>query len=372
MTGTSLDGLDVVLVEIAGKGLAMSARYLGMVSRPLGGLRDVLLGLASGAAAPPNQTMRAARELGRLHADAVDQLCQQHLPDDAKLAFVVAHGQTVAHLPDEHLSWQLFDPQPLVRHLHVPVCYDLRQSDLIAGGQGAPITPLADWLVYGQTVPDTLIVNLGGICNMTLLPRGGPGGIWAKDVAPCNIVIDGVVKRLFPEYAYDRDGKIADRGNANAFAYDYLLRRHGRPNLSSSRSLGREDFDDRWIADLIDASPSGLTPADIVASIVNAVGTYLANIISHLAPQRTVLAGGGARHPHLVDSVSQTLPKRFPHADSAPRRIVLSDVLGIPCEAREAMDFAVLGALSQDGEPVTLPQVTGASAPGRAGTWVYP
>ena len=373
MTGTSLDGLDVVLAEITGNGLEMTARYLGMVSQPLGALSDVLRGLASGMAGSPTQFLRAARELGRLHAGAVDQLCRDHLSDHDTLAFVVAHGQTIAHLPDEGLSWQLFDPMPLVQRLQVPVCYCLRQSDLIAGGQGAPITPLADWLIYGQTAPDTLVVNLGGICNMTFMPSGGPQSIWANDVAPCNIIIDGAVRRLFPDCNYDRDGQIAVRGKSNAFAYDYLTHHFGPPNVSSlsSRSLGREDFDDQWIENLVANSPSGLTSSDIIASTVNAVGTYLANIIGQLTPRLTVLAGGGARHPGLVDSLRQTLRKQ-PRSDSSPPRIVLSDALGIPCEAREAMGFAVLGALSQDGESITLPQVTGAKAPGRAGTWVYP
>src|SRR5262249_15695302 len=155
------DGLDVVLTAITGRGLDMRAQFIGMVSRPLGELREELRHFASGGAAEPIRFMRAARRLGELHADAVAALCAQEGCKD--LDFVVAHAQTIWHAPDDPVtrgsggggggveagvSWQLFDPWPIVRRLQVPVCYDLRQADLIAGGQGAPITPISDWVMY--------------------------------------------------------------------------------------------------------------------------------------------------------------------------------------------------------------------------------
>ncbi len=136
MTGTSLDGLDAALVEVVGRGLALRARLIAHESQPLDDLRSMLVALATHQSQPPATYLRTARQLGELHAAAVHALCQHHLPKTATLDFVAAHGQTICHLPGEHLSWQLFDPWPIVRQLNVPVVYDLRQADLIAGGEG--------------------------------------------------------------------------------------------------------------------------------------------------------------------------------------------------------------------------------------------
>ncbi len=146
-TGTSLDGLDVVLAEVRGTGLAISARTVAGAHRELGELGGVLRRLASGGPAPPIEYLRAARRLGELHAEAVGGLCRgANVP---RPDLVAAHGQTIWHASREVLSWQLFDPWPLVTKLRSPVVYDLRQADLNVGGRGAPITPLADWVLYG-------------------------------------------------------------------------------------------------------------------------------------------------------------------------------------------------------------------------------
>lgn len=365
MTGTSLDGLDAALVAVSGRGLEMRARFIGMVSRPLGALREELRHFACGGAAEPIRFLRAARKLGELHADAVAALCEQE--GCKQLDFVVAHGQTIWHAPDENLSWQLFDPWPLVRLLQAPVCYDLRQADLIAGGQGAPITPLSDWVMYRKSDCRRLIVNLGGICNITDIDPAAyrdPSAINASDIGPCNLLIDGFVQRLFPPLQFDDGGKIARRGIADDRLRDLIW---NNPFFKEKhRTAGREHFNAAWIDKVIqELSAEGLTNEDMVAEAVQTVA-YLVVMMptSWDQPAEVVLAGGGARNPALVDEI---------RAASLPQRtILLSDEFGIPCEAREAMGFAVLGALSQDGVPITLPQVTRAVRPGIAGAWVYP
>src|SRR5262245_44850683 len=150
MTGTSLDGLDVVLAEVRGTGLEASAQALSSAHWALGDLSDALRRLASGGPARPIEYLRAARRLGELHAEAAGALCRAS--GIARPDLVAAHGQTIWHAPAEGLSWQLFDPWPLVTRLRTPVVHDLRQGDLCAGGQGAPITPLADWVLYRDPV----------------------------------------------------------------------------------------------------------------------------------------------------------------------------------------------------------------------------
>ncbi len=387
MTGTSLDGLDAALVRVAGRGLDMRAEFVGMVHRPLGEMAARLRALTSGKPHAPIEYLRAARELGQLHADAVRELCEAHLPAEATLGFVTAHGQTIWHAPPKAeapsapwgqrpddatprgCSWQLLDPWPLVHDLGVPVCYDVRQADLIAGGQGAPLSPLCDWVMYRSEERHRFIVNLGGICNVTALPAGGgPETVFAEDVGPCNLLIDGLVRRLFPGQECDEDGKLSAQGEPQ-----YLVRAIVRESpfyqRPSPRSTGREDFSDEFIDELLERAKHEMSnPYDIIASAVNAVMWGLSDYCSMLTevdislPTDIIYAGGGARNRTLTDALAVDF-EQYGH------RVMASDRLGIPCEAREAVAFAVLGALCQDGVSISLPQVTGAKQALVAGTW---
>jgi 1,6-anhydro-N-acetylmuramate kinase len=367
MTGTSLDGLDVVLMRVEGTGLSLHAAYLGSVHRPMGDLAETLRSMASGEAHPPINYMLSSRSLGMLHAEAVTELVQRFLPGDASLNLIVAHGQTVWHAPEDGVSWQLFDPMPCVRALRTPVCFNLRQADLVAGGQGAPITPLADWVLYRHPQKHRLVVNLGGIINVTLIApessttQPASGGIEGGDVGPCNILIDGLVRRLFPGKTYDHDGQIAATGTAYLDVF-HALEQHPALFGEGHHSLGREDFPDEWFNTLLRTLKSKMSPADIIASAVEAVATMLTAVAAPRA-QEMILAGGATHNPVLVERIKALSPFE---------QVLTSDEVGLPVEAREAAAFAVLGALSQDGVPITLPSITGASHPGRAGMWVYP
>lgn len=362
MTGTSLDGLDASLVEVCGEGLAIRAKLIGTVSMGLDDLADALAPMAEGRPHVPLEYMRAARRLGELHALAVERLCREYLPADGRLSLIAAHGQTIWHAPDAGVSWQLLDPQPIVNRLGVPVCFDLRQADLIAGGQGAPITPISDWVMFRHPDRDRLIVNLGGISNATYLPAGGsPGQVRGADIGPCNLLIDGMVRRLYTDRRFDKDGMIAKDGRIDLEVFG-LIERHPAINGQATRSLGREDFTDSWISDLADNLLGRLSPADIVASVVDTVARLIARSPLTKAHD-VVLAGGGARNPVLVGRLRERL---------TGRAVMFSDGLGVPVEARESAGFAVLGALSRDGIPISLPQITGANDPGVAGHWVFP
>jgi anhydro-N-acetylmuramic acid kinase len=251
----------------------------------------------------------------------------------------------------------------VVRRLRVPVCYDLRQADLIAGGQGAPITPLSDWVLYRRAGTPLMVANLGGICNVTYLDGAGLDTVHGEDACPCNILLDGLVRELFPGAEFDEGGALARRGRANE-EFAWVIADHpffrGPP-----RSAGREDFTPDWVRSVIARRTEGMSAHDLLASAVEFVAGYVAGRQSDVGRRyRVVLAGGGAKNAYLVERIRARC--------KSPEDVVLSDELGVPIEAREAVGFAVLGALSQDGVPITLPRVTGSTAPARAGAWVYP
>jgi 1,6-anhydro-N-acetylmuramate kinase len=366
MTGTSLDGLDVVLARVTGTGLAATAQFVAMLSFPLGELAPHLASLAKNEPHPAIDFLRTARALGQLHADALAQLCAQHLPPSAQLDFVVAHGQTICHAPHENLSFQLLDPWPIVRQLRVPVCYDLRQADLLAGGEGAPITPLADWILYRHRSIHRCVINLGGICNVTSLPpNGSPSAVTGSDIGPCNLLLDALVHRLLPHLPFDRDGAIAAQGQPRQPIIEQLQHAIAAELSTQNKSLGREQFGSLFIDRCLAAPASTATPQDILACAVEIVSRMIAEkTCPNGKAVQLIAAGGGANNRYLLERLAANLP--------ASCSLLRSDELAIPAQAREALAFTVLGALSCDGVPITLPQVTGASQPGRAGAWVYP
>ncbi|QDU35473.1 Anhydro-N-acetylmuramic acid kinase [Poriferisphaera corsica] len=388
MTGTSLDGLDAALVRVVGEGMWMRAEYMGMMSRDLGELADVLAELATGRAHDAIEYMRAARRLGELYAGAVSEVCEQYLPKGEKLDFAVCHGQTIWHAPEDEvgkLSWQLFDPWPVVRLCGVKVCYDLRQGDLIAGGEGAPITPAADWFLFGELGMRKHVINQGGICNFTTIPKGDHAeevmkGISGGDRGPSNLLIDGVISRLMGK-GYDKDGEVARSGQASDWLWEKLQEDAFGLKVEGKTTLGREDFDEAFFEKLMGMWPAEMSDADKVATATEAVAHVVVQSLldsdasgSYEAGGQgdekveVILGGGGAKNCYLVERIKAIAETR----GEGRYCVKTSDEVGIPADAREAMGFAVLGAMSEDGIAATLEKVTGADRPELAGAWAYP
>lgn len=354
MTGTSIDGLDAALVEVDGHGLAMRARLLRHRSERFPPtLRADLRHAAEQRPMTAGSLASLALAFARFHAEAIGRLLAE-ANSDADL--IVAHGQTVFHAPP--VSWQLLQPAPIVAALGVTTVCDLRQSDLAAGGQGAPITPLADWILFRSSRPRA-IVNLGGFCNVTLLPAdAGPDGVRGGDVCACNQVLDAIARELLG-VAYDDGGRVALSGRAETGATDRLASALRRQR-GERRSLGTGDEALAWLA----TERVTHAPADIAASAAAAIGTVIGESVRDVgsAGGEILVAGGGARHPGVVAAIAA--------AAGGPVRPL--DAVGVPIEAREAMELAVLGALAQDGGPITIAGITGRGEPrGPDGLWCF-
>jgi anhydro-N-acetylmuramic acid kinase len=360
MTGTSLDAVDVALVAIEGHGLNMRAGLLRAHTRPLGALTLPLHRLAAQEAMGPMVIAALARELADLHVAAIRELL------DAEHADLVAvHGQTVYHAPP--LSWQLISPAPLAYALQVPVVSDLRAADLAAGGQGAPITPLADYVLFRAAAETRAVVNFGGFCNFTLLPAGcaepaeALEAIRGGDVCACNQLLDGLARRLFGA-PFDVDGQRACAGHVRREPRDALVVLL-RKQAMAGRSLGTGDELSGWIERYRDACNG----EDLARSAIDALVSVIVETIERVAGERRVdaylLAGGGVKNRALYDAF----------AARCPGRVYSTDRSGVPPADREAVAIAVLGALCQDRVPITLPQITGVPAPAPlAGAWVFP
>ena len=338
MTGTSLDGLDTVLAEVTGTGLRLRGRVIARRSASLGKLAAPLRAFAEQQPMSAGAITKLSRDFALLHARTIAQLCAS---EHRALNLIVVHGQTVFHAPP--LSWQLFNPAVLAHALNTPVISDLRAADLAAGGQGAPITPLADLLLYGHASERRTVINLGGFCNLTRLPakrdaadaRAGTSG---GDVCACNQVLDAVARAVL-QRPYDPDGRHALRGISHPATEQALTKRLER-QCQARRSLGTGDELAAWI------TSRPLAPNDLARTACAAIATV---IVQAAQPaNRLVLAGGGVRNRALVAELT---------ARSAVP-VSASDDLGIAAGDREALAMAVLGALCADGISPTLPQVT--------------
>lgn len=348
MTGTSLDGLDCAVVEISGHGLEMSARFVRASSTRLGTVAVPLRALADQQPMSAGEIAGVARELALAHASAVEELLGGESVD-----LVCVHGQTVFHAPP--MSWQLMQPAPIARAARCPVVFDLRAADLAAGGQGAPITPIADYVLFRSLAP-VAVANLGGFCNVTVVENAGVEGVKARDVCACNQLLDQIARSLL-HCAYDEGGSRAARGTVHEEA---LIDLEGvlAVQANARRSLGTGDELGEWISRF----RAHVSPEDLAATACEGLAQAIVGAVP-AGVERLLLAGGGLRNATLARAL----------ASCALCRVGPTDAHGVPAAFREAMEFAVLGALCQDGVPITLPQVTGCAAPAPlAGAWVYP
>ncbi|MHC4428978.1 MAG: anhydro-N-acetylmuramic acid kinase [Planctomycetota bacterium] len=351
MTGTSLDAIDVAVVSIGGRGLDLETTLVRGTSLGLGNLAGELRRAAAGEPLSAETFCALAYDLGERYAGTIASCLR---PDD-RLDLVAAHGQTIVHRPP--LSWQLLNPAPIAARFECPVVCDLRQADLACGGQGAPITPLADWVLFRDS-RTRAVVNLGGFCNVTVLPAGaGPEAVSGYDVCVCNHVLDEVARRALGA-PYDRDGLAAARGHADDAAVAALRATLERQH-AAGRSLGSGDEAGEWVQDHVER----LDADDLAASVCEAIAQTIGTALAPHSVQEIVVAGGGACNRALVAAITEAC---------APTDVRRSDELGVPAPLREAQAMAVLGSLAADGIPVALPQVTGASRALPAGLWWLP
>ncbi|HEX9164912.1 MAG TPA: anhydro-N-acetylmuramic acid kinase [Gemmatimonadales bacterium] len=345
MSGTSLDGMDAALVRLHGP---TRADLLAFHTRPYTSAEraELTAGMREGG----------ARALAHLHArlgvwaaEAVQAALDAGRVRAMDLDFIAMHGQTVWHEPPV-VTWQLGEPAILAERFGVRVVSGFRGRDVAAGGQGAPLVPIADVLLFGGERPRVLL-NIGGMANLTYVPRRDEDeGAFAFDTGPGMAIIDAVARLVEPGLSWDVDGRLAASGTVDDALLAELLR---DPWFLAPppKSTGREHFGDDYAARL-HARVGG---PDGVATAVALTADSIGNALGHWVPPvaEVVLSGGGAHHPGLVERLERRLP-----AGAQLRRF---DDLFFSGDAKEAVAFALLGYLTIHGQPGNLPGVTGAA-----------
>ncbi|MEP7226224.1 MAG: anhydro-N-acetylmuramic acid kinase [Gemmatimonadales bacterium] len=347
MSGTSLDGVDAALVRFDGP---THATLLDFVTRPYtDDERAEIRNAFNGATAPA---------LARLHvkvadwaAEAVQAVLVQGKVPASDLSLIAFPGQTIWHEPPL-VSWQLGEPAVLAERFGVSVVSGFRARDVAAGGQGAPLVPMADVLLFGSADAPRVLLNLGGMANLTyVVRRAQEAGVLAFDTGPGVAVIDAVARIVDQRRSYDRDGKIAAKGTVHEDVLAPLLT---DPFFAAPppKSTGRERFGDQYARDLHQQAPG----PDGVATAVELTARTVADAVGRWTPAgvEVVASGGGCHHPGLMASLGRQLAARGSH----PLRRF--DDLFFPGDAKEAVAFALLGYLTLHGQPGNVPAATGA------------
>jgi anhydro-N-acetylmuramic acid kinase len=339
MSGTSLDGIDVAMIETDGKkrvvpGPALTISYQAGFRERLG---SVLGGIGPVA--------EVEGELTRLHADAVEQFVARH--PKTHIDIVGLHGHTILHRPAERRTWQLGDGALLAQLLGLDVVADFRSADVAAGGEGAPLAPLFH-AALAATLPKPLaILNIGGVANVTWIGKGGQ--ILAFDTGPGNALIDDWVRRRTGAAA-DIDGAFARAGRASTA---HVTRFLGVPFFKRPppKSLDRDDFQA--------ITPEDLSLEDGAATLTEMTAAAVAAAVRYfpVPPLKWLVCGGGRLNPALMEALRRRL-------GTSVRRV---EEVGWNGDALEAQAFAYLAVRSVRGLPLSLPSTTGVARPTSGG-----
>jgi anhydro-N-acetylmuramic acid kinase len=340
MSGTSVDGIDVAMIETDGErieafGPSLTVPYPDEVRRTI---------RAAFGAEQVNEATRAAeRAVTELHAEAVRRWSAEHDTPLARLDVVGFHGQTITHRPDKRFTWQVGDGGALARSLGVKVVSDLRIADVKAGGQGAPLVPVYHAALAHELGKPVAVVNIGGVANVTWI--GSDGALLAFDTGPGNGPIDDWCARRAGQ-RFDRDGALAVSGKVDRVRLERFSE-HRYFARTPPKSLDRADFTDAWA--------DGLSVADGAATLTYGTARAIALAARHFPTPPTVwvISGGGARNPTLLSVI----------AEETRGKVLTAAELGWDGDALEAQAFAFLAVRSLRGLPITFPGTTGAPRP---------
>ena len=374
MSGTSADGVDVALCRISGTGETPRVTLIASAGFAYPkALRTAVLAAMDAKSISAAEMSRLHWRLGEVYADAVEATAKQF---GVKVQLVGCHGQTVYHqgAPTKYLgkpvrcTWQIGEASVIAERLRTPVVSDFRPADLAANGQGAPLVPILDYVMFRSKQVSRVLQNLGGIANMTAIPVGAPTeDVMAFDTGPANVVIDSCMTKLFGK-AYDRSGAVARQGMVIRTVVDRSLREKYF-SAPPPKSCGREEFGGAFVEQFIAACrKAGAKDADIIAtataltaeSILDAYRRFVWPHLGQNAPMahrvEYIVAGGGAKNTTLMNMVRSGL-------EPLGVKVRLMEELGVPAQAKEGVAFALMAWLTWNGLPGNVPSATGAKRP---------
>lgn len=367
MSGTSADGIDAALVRIDGAPPALAAKFEAHHhSNFPAAVRSAILRIANGAPTTTEEISQLNFLLGVEFARAAIAACKKWRVPLSKIDLIGSHGQTIYHQGAASKFFgtriastlQIGEPSIIAARTGVPVLADFRPADMAVGGQGAPLVPFVDYLLYRDDNLGRVALNIGGIANVAVIPAGAqPTDVLAFDTGPGNMIVDALVQHTTRGRAgFDRDAHIALSGHTVPALLTRLMR---DPFLRKKppKTAGREQFGEPFAGQLLSwAKKNGSAPADLIRTATIFTSLSIADALHRFVPRRMkidelIVAGGGAKNPLMMAELAALLPG----VDIIP-----ASKFGLPTEAKEAFAFAVLAYEAYHGRTNNLPSATGA------------
>jgi anhydro-N-acetylmuramic acid kinase len=378
MSGTSADGIDVALARIFGAPPKLNAKLLGHTSVKFPhALRKEILRVAEQHPITAGALSQLNFRLGEVFADAVLVACRKFRIPLKKIALIGSHGQTIFHQgkPANYLgrptasTLQIGEPSIIAARTGITTVGDFRPADIALGGQGAPLVPYMDYLLYRHAKLGRVSLNLGGIANITVLPRAAKAQqVFAFDSGPANMLIDALVSHFtHGRQRYDKDATLATQGRSLPALLDDLLR-DAYLKLAPPKSTGREYYGHAYLKKLLalgrrhHAKPNDLVRAATILTALSVVDALNRFVLPKTKIHQLIVSGGGTHNPLILAQLSAALPGI---------EVLPSSHLGILEDAKEAFAFALLGYEAFHQRPANLPYATGAHGPAILGKISY-
>lgn len=375
MSGTSADGIDAVVVEIRGSGERTGLRQRAFQTfRFPAGFKSFLLKNSDARTARLDDVARLNVLLGMLFADAARRIVRRAGVRLADIDLIGSHGQTIQHLPEKRrlfgkyvgATLQIGSPSVIAKHTGIVTVGDFRLGDIAVGGNGAPLVPYFDYIMFRSASLTRALLNIGGIANLTVLPRRCTvNDVWAFDTGPGNMIIDGLMRKWFGR-PYDTSGALAIRGQLIPELLRWLMS-HPYLNEKPPKSTGREVFGEVLIRKIVQRSKRR-RKQDVVATVseftaLSVCEGYLRFVHPAMKLDGLLVSGGGAHNTYIMERLRRYF---------SPLPVMPVNEPGFTSDSKEAVCFAVLANETVAGNPANVPRATGARSASVLGTICLP
>lgn len=364
LSGTSVDGIDVILLNISGSGMNTVVKVIDFETYKYPeDLKELILKNSVEQSSSVADISRLNVILGKIFAESALKICYKNKIKPEKVSFIGSHGQTIHHLPDGKQvagyslksTFQIGDPSIIANLTGITTVGDFRIADCAFGGDGAPLVPYFDFIMFRSKKLNRALINIGGIANITVIPKkASRNEIVAFDTGPGNMLIDGMTKKLF-NVEMDKDGELAAGGKINKDLFDFLKTDpyiKMKPPKSTGRELYGENYQQHLLSEFKQADKNDIIRTVTEYTAYSIFFNYNKFISSKNKLDEIIISGGGARNPMLV----KILKKYFDGTE-----IKQFESYGIDIDSKEAALFAILANECLLGNPANMPSVTGSS-----------
>ncbi len=377
MSGTSADGIDACLVRIDSKKENPNATPLGCKTYKFPPkLQQKIIQLSDSSCQNLDEVLRLNVVLGEYFARAVFSVTKTLGYNISEIDLIGSHGQTVRHLPEwkkrfgrnVRATLQIGEPSVIASWTGVITVGDFRAGDMARGGQGAPLTPYVHYLLFRDERTSRMVINIGGIANVTVLPRRGKeNDIFAFDTGPGNMIVDNLTRKIHGKN-FDRDGKIASSGRVNLGLLN-RLKKNKFFGKKPPKSCGRENFGEEFVSKILTWAKSfRMKPEDLIAtaselSVWSILDAYHRFVKPKTKPDQVLLCGGGTHNRYFLERLRVLF---------SPIKVTSVRELGVDPDFLEAISFAILANQTIQGKPVSFKKTTGAKRLGVSGKICLP